>query len=172
MKVIININASFNIPNIEAKINNPTNHLVITALINVKYQKAIREKINMNLDINLPQSISIEYIDLSIVLGNLLDNAIEACLKAGSESPVIELRMYIKANYLIIKAENTKSGEVAFNKQSMQYKYTTKADKENHGFGLNNIQRVVDQYKGLLNLEDTGDVFKVHIAIPLKSDTN
>jgi len=149
-----------------------TNHPVITALINVKYQKAGREKISMNVDINLPQSISIEYIDLSIVLGNLLDNAIEACLKSGSESPVIELRMYIKRNYLIIKAENSKTDKVIFNKELKHKKYTTKEDKDNHGFGLNNIQRVIDQYKGILNLEDTGHIFKVHIAIPLESDTN
>jgi len=149
-----------------------TNHPVITALINVKYQKATREKIHMKLDINLPENLSIESIDLSVVLGNLLDNAIEACLKSESESPVIELKMYIKRNYLIIKAENSKTDKVIFNKELKHKKYTTKEDKDNHGFGLNNIQRVIDQYKGILNLEDTGHIFKVHIAIPLESDTN
>lgn len=131
----------------------------------------MREKININFDINLPKSLPIEYVDLSIVLGNLLDNAIESCMKSGNKAPKIQLKMYMKGNYLIIKEENSKASEIVFKEEVFPQKYTTKEDKENHGFGLQNIQRVVNQYDGILKLVDHGDIFKVHIALPLKGDT-
>ncbi|WP_176431605.1 sensor histidine kinase [Anaerovirgula multivorans] len=148
-----------------------TKHPVIIALINIKYQKAIKQKINIDFDINLPEKLFVEYVDLSIILGNLLDNAIEACIKSGNETPKIELKMHKKANYLVIKEENSKSKEIVFKKEDILQKYTTKEDKENHGFGLQNIQRVVEQYEGILKLEDDGNIFKVHIALPQKGST-
>lgn len=145
-------------------------HPVITALINVKRDKILREKIKMNLDIKLPKNLSYDYIDLSVIIGNLLDNAIEACLKPDIEHPFIDFKMHIKGNYLVIEVSNSKSSEVSVKSNSIGGRFTTKEDKENHGFGLNNIQRIVTRYEGLLKIEDKDSTFNVHIALPFKKD--
>ncbi len=148
-----------------------TNHPVITALINVKYQKAVREKIKMFLKIDLPDDIPLEYIDLSIILGNVLDNAIEACSKSRAERPFVEFSMVIKDDHLIIKESNSKSTDISVDPKLVTTRFTTKKDKGSHGYGLQNIQRVVEQYNGILQLEDNGDVFNLYIALPMKGDT-
>ncbi|WIV11587.1 sensor histidine kinase [Proteiniborus sp. MB09-C3] len=145
-------------------------HPVITALINMKRDKILREKINMNLDIQLPQNLSFNYIDLSIVIGNLLDNAIEACLNPSVNEPLINLRIFTKGYYLVIEVSNSKSNMVSTESESLGNRFTTKEDKENHGFGLSNIKRIVNQYEGLLKIEDKENIFAVHIALPLERD--
>lgn len=145
-------------------------HPVITALINMKRDKILREKIKMNLDVQLPQNLSFDYIDLSIVIGNLLDNAIEACLNPCIKDPFIDLKILAKVNYLVIEISNSKSSTVSAKSDSLGHRFTTKEDKESHGFGLSNIKRIVSQYEGILKLEDKENTFEVHLALPLGKD--
>lgn len=145
-------------------------HPVITALINMKRDKILREKIKMNLDVQLPQNLSFDYIDLSIVIGNLLDNAVEACLNPCIKDPFIDLKIHTKANYLVIEISNSKSSTVSAKSNSLGHRFTTEEDKESHGFGLSNIKRIVAQYEGILKFEDKENTFEVNIALPLEKD--
>lgn len=147
-------------------------HPVITALINVKRDKILREKINMSLDVQLPQNLSFDYIDISIVIGNLLDNAIEACLNPCVKEPFIDFRILTKESYLIIEISNSKSSTVRVESDFSEHGFTTKEDKENHGFGLSNIKRIVTQYEGFLKIEDKENTFDVRIALPLEKEFN
>ncbi|MGV8145691.1 MAG: sensor histidine kinase [Alkaliphilus sp.] len=147
-----------------------TNHPVITAIINIKRQRAISEKVDMEIFTELPEKISVDYIDLSIILGNLLDNALEACKGVQEEERVIELFMIIRGKYLIIKVANSKTNEVKLDEINILGRFTTKKDSENHGFGLNNIKQVVNQYNGIIKIEDEGNNFKVDIALLLGED--
>ncbi len=52
----------------------------------------------------------------------------------------------------------------------MQGRFTTKEDFANHGYGLNNIRQVVNQYNGTMMIEDEGNNFKVDIALLLDKD--
>lgn len=145
-----------------------TGHPVITALINMKRDRILREKIMLNLDVQLPEKISFDYIDLSIIIGNLLDNAIEACLNPSVKESFIDLKILTKVNYLVIEISNTKSNTVSIAPDSLGHRFTTKEDKESHGFGLSNIKRIVEQYGGILKLEDKENIFDVYIALPLE----
>ena len=147
-----------------------TNHPIITSLLNIKKYKANQEKINMITNINLPNDLPIDFVDLSIVLGNLFDNAIEACSLIKEGEKVIELSMYIKDNYLIIKIVNSKCDSIKSEVSKLSTGYTSKKDKENHGIGLNNVKNVVDHYNGLMDLEDDGNMFKVNIALSIEKD--
>ncbi|SCY50626.1 sensor histidine kinase [Alkaliphilus peptidifermentans] len=144
------------------------NHPVITALINVKKQKASKEGIEMDLDIELPEELSFDYIDISIILGNLLDNAIEASRK--TECKEIDVRLYLKGNYMIINIMNTKSEATIYQESDNDTRYTSKEDSDNHGFGLMNVKQVVYRYKGIIKIEDKGELFEVNIALPLMND--
>ncbi|KAB3534130.1 GHKL domain-containing protein [Alkaliphilus pronyensis] len=144
------------------------NHPVITALVNVKKQKSSSEGITMDLDIELPQELSFDYIDLSIILGNLLDNAIEAGKEADEKE--IDVRLYTKGNYMIINIVNTKSQVNIYQENDGSNRFTSKKDSDNHGFGLLNVKQVVYRYKGIIRIEDKGDLFEVNIALPLGDD--
>ncbi|WP_352418347.1 GHKL domain-containing protein [Proteiniborus sp.] len=143
-------------------------HPVITALINMKNDKMLRERIKLNLDVELPQNLSLDYIDLSIIIGNLLDNAVESCLNSGINEPFIELIIHTKGNYLVIETSNSKSNTVSIELDSLGHRFTTKKDKDNHGFGLSNIRRIVNQYEGILKIEDKETTFCVRIALSLE----
>ncbi|MCD5411099.1 MAG: GHKL domain-containing protein [Clostridiales bacterium] len=147
-----------------------TNHPVITAIINIKRQRAISKKIDLEIFTELPEKISIDYIDLSIILGNLLDNALEACEKVQEEERAIELFMNVRGRYLIIKIANSKTDETECREKNILGRFTTKKDFVNHAYGLNNIKQVVDQYNGTMTIEDEGDNFKVDIALLLDED--
>lgn len=140
---------------------------VLTALLNTKLMVAQREKVYMEAEVNLPEEMGIESIDLSIIMGNLLDNALEACKKVDNEHKYIEIDMGIKSSNLIIKICNSKSNDVKVDFSNANGSFTSKEDASNHGFGLNNIRQAVDKYHGIVKFEDNGEFFIANIAIPV-----
>ena len=143
-----------------------TDHPVITSLITMKKNKAFEKNIHMVLHIDLLEELPCDFVDLSIIIGNLLDNAIEACELIKDETKrKIELSIYIKDEYLIIEIVNTKNETTEMEMKNIYRRFTTKVDHENHGYGLSNIKYVVEQYDGTMNIEDLGRQFRVDISL-------
>lgn len=143
-------------------------HPVVGAVLNMKKEKAARNKIDFIVDVDLPSKLPFDFVDLSTILGNLLDNAIEACEKVSDIHTKIDIKMYIKNMHMIIKIENSKSDKIYLrNNEEVGY-VTTKSDKENHGIGLKNVSKAVNKYKGFINIQDKGKEFLVDIALPIK----
>ncbi len=141
---------------------NPT----VTALLNMKLIKARVENINFETIVDLPENIGLDVLDISIILGNLVDNAIEACTQV--QDRYIDLLIYQKGTYLIIKIENSKRNDIKVDLSSLKEKFTTKEqDKGDHGFGLYNISQIVNKYDGMFEIEDNIDTFNVNITIPI-----
>lgn len=139
------------------RIDNP----FISALINYKLTIAEEKKIKIVTDIIIPKLIPFEAIDISIILGNAIDNAIEAC--ENCEQKFISIQMYMEKQHLFIRVEN--AFETALEPiQNENYK-STKVDVENHGFGLSNIRFAVEKYSGLMQTERTEDKFILNIAL-------
>lgn len=131
---------------------------IIASILNFKLAIAKSKNINLEVDVKIPKELSIDSTDISIILGNALDNAIEACEQCEEKN--ITVKMYIQSDHLIIKICNSKSTDLI--NPSLG---TTKADKENHGFGIENIRYVVEKYDGLLKIEDLGEKFLINIAL-------
>lgn len=140
---------------------------VLTAILNTKSTAAQRDKINMDTAIELPENIKIEPIDLSIIVSNLLDNALEACKSEDVENKHIMLDMRIRSNNLIIKVSNSKSSQIVVNTNAIDAGFTSKPDSANHGFGLSNIKHAVNKYGGIVKFEDKGSSFTANIALPI-----
>ena len=100
-------------------------------------------------------------------MGNVLDNAIEACIKLPSSSErFININGGLSANFLLIRVENSCADGVPF---SNGLPHTKKADTFLHGFGLRNIQQVLNRYNGNLTIaaeEDGRFVSTMLIPIP------
>lgn len=88
-----------------------TDNIVVDSLINAKYAIALKEKIKFNVDIHIPMQLPFYSADLSILLGNILDNAIEASLQVTEDNRYIKLFMKFEMNVLIITVVNAYNGK-------------------------------------------------------------
>lgn len=144
------------------EVNNIVNieNSTILAILNNNLTVAKEKDIEVDLNIDIPKELKVNSMDISIILGNSLSNAIEAC--ENLKKKYIKLYMYMKGEYLIIKIKNSKKEDVFIDENSYE---TTKIDKENHGFGLKNIKYIVDKYDGLLKIEQSKEEFILNIAM-------
>jgi len=138
---------------------------VIRAMLNYKLSAAQEQGIDLNINIDIPPELTLNEFDLTIILGNLLDNALKASRKVEKEERYINLRLNYKPNYLVISVKNPTIGEVDLEEKR------TAADSQSghsHGFGLNNIEHLVQKHDGFLKIEQGDNTFIVNIALLVK----
>lgn len=91
--------------------------------------------------------LNMDSFDLSIIINNALDNALEACRRQKEGRKTIELNAYRRENMFFIIVKNSFDGVLARNKSDGRL-LTTKPDPENHGMGLRNIEVCAEKYYG------------------------
>ena len=106
---------------------------------------------------------SITEVDVCLIVGNLMDNAIEACMKIQEGERFIRVYMDILKGQLYIYIMNA----IGDNPQKAGGIYTSTKNQEHHGFGLKRIDRVVDKYHGYLERQHEEGVFATEIMLPL-----
>lgn len=119
-----------------------TGNIALDAILSTKQAIAVHKGIQFDAHIRIGEQLTIDPVDLSVIFGNALDNAIEACdrLTAGEKRIVFELRQ--QDNTLFCQLANT-----APPRQSEALS-TSKSDKENHGHGFANLTASVKKYDG------------------------
>jgi histidine kinase-, DNA gyrase B-, and HSP90-like ATPase len=128
-----------------------TGNGIVDAIVNTKQNLAEEKGIVFLVNAIVPQNCKIEDTDLACILGNLIDNAIEA--SATQEEKRIEVIIKEMKNLLIIKVINTFQGDLPFNMS------TTKSNSIFHGIGIKNIQGIVEKYNGSYEIDKKdGDV--------------
>lgn len=132
---------------------------ILNSLIKVKMSKAKEKEIAMNVKTFVPKKMSIESGDMGVLYGNLIDNAIEACMKVQDRERFVDVETKFQDGKLLIVIRNSKSSEL-----NLELK-TTKEDKRMHGRGIRTVRRVAEQYGGNLLLEDEGDTFKASLLL-------
>jgi len=139
-----------------------TGNIMVDAILNSKISLAQNKKIEVNATAIVPKELPVSEIDLCVIIGNLLDNAMEACLKLDEKSRVI--RVYIdKFNeYLYISVSNTMSGKIDKGAGYLSSK------GENHGFGLVRIDKIAKKYSGHINRQNEEGVFATEVMLPLR----
>lgn len=131
------------------------------ALLCRKKQICLELNIELVLDINkIPDIISEK--EMVSLLGNLIDNAIEAASKCDDRR--ITISSHVVKGQWIIKVANSKLPQLHPLDNGMT---TTKADHINHGIGNRIIKRIVNTNKGVLREHDSGDMFEVFITMPV-----
>ena len=145
---------------VEAKQFVNTGNIIFDGVLNYKLQKAEQEKIHMDLDVLIPTDIEIEPCDITIILGNLLDNSIEAT--KGKSDSWIRVKILYRLKRLNIIVTNTYSNELVYQGDFYQ---TSKQDKKKHGYGMRNIKEVVDRYDGIMDTNADNGVFTVTVSL-------
>lgn len=139
---------------------------ILASILNVKLLRAMDEGIKVDTHIEVPKEIGFENINISRIIGNIMDNAIEACEQTPQK--YIDISLHIKNNNLIIKLVNSKSNQVANQIGEDGTYHTTKTtDPENHGFGLSNIKQIVQKNRGIVKMDECDEKFEISIAIPV-----
>ncbi|MBT2290107.1 sensor histidine kinase [Paenibacillus albidus] len=138
-----------------------TGHLVIDALVtntlNIGQANGIR--IDTKLNLYSPE-ISIDRYDLCVVLGNMLDNAIEASKHVKiAEDRYVVIKIFSHESALFIHIHNHMENEVA-------HLRSQKPNPENHGIGLTNIARLCDKYGGHMTIETKQKTFHNMVMLP------
>lgn len=142
-----------------------TGNVMVDAILNSKISLAASKKINIKAKAVVPKKLSISEIDLCIIIGNLLDNALESCIKMPNEDDRF-IRVYIDIlkNQLYISVSNSVGGNVKKNGDT----YLSTKNKEGHGFGLMRVDNIAKKYRGFINRQNEEGVFATEIMLPLQ----
>lgn len=125
-----------------------TGNIIVDSILNYKLSEINQNDIELKKEILIPKKLKIENVDLTIILGNLIDNAIEALKKEEKKRKLFIKIKYADSN-LMLEMKNTCS----VNDVCLKNIKTTKRDKENHGLGIKNVKEVVKKYDGNLDLQ-------------------
>ncbi len=120
-----------------------TGNDTVDSLLNYKIQKA-NEVLNVvETKISIPEQLCLRSFDLNVLLGNLLDNAIDASMQ--TEDKKLKITIRLDRGILFLNIYNS-CQRIADGKSD--FSDTTKEDKVNHGIGLKNVRRIVEKYHG------------------------
>ena len=130
----------------------------IDCLLNYKLRNIEKMNIKLETKFVLPHELFINVFDINIVLGNLIDNALEA-LKQCDERELI-VRLTYSKGVMFITIKNSFSGNIKIDSNNQKL-FTTKNDLKNHGLGLQSVQYTIDKYYGTMEIETTEKMFIV-----------
>lgn len=144
---------------VSAKIIADTGNYTLDSILNYEYERAKTYDIEIEYDCEIPKELELSPKDMSIILMNLLDNAIEAVRK--EEEKKITCKIVYRKPQLLIRVTNPCTGETG------TLGKTTKKNAVEHGYGLKNVEKVTDQYLGTMKVERKKDEFDVKIGLNL-----
>ncbi len=140
-----------------------TGNIAIDALLSQKRKLAEEKNISWECDMKIMPECPVDTYDLCVLLGNALDNAIEACERMPNEEARF-LMMYaktVKKCFLLEIRNSTDTWDIR------ELEYSRKRKQEEHGLGFLNIKDVVHQYQGTMNVEIKDNIFHLSILIPM-----
>ena len=127
-----------------------TGDTAIDCLINSKLALAGQNRIETRVNIECPRNTDIRSMDLTTILGNLLDNALEAAENAPPDRRLLRLTIRRIGEMLVIKVENGYGTPPVRAGEGLQ---TAKADKTLHGWGLKSVASAAERYEGTVTTD-------------------
>ena len=137
----------------------------IDSLVNLMLERAKKELGSVRCHVCVPQELDLSAFDWNIILGNLMDNAIDASKR--SEDKLLQLRIHYRKGMLFIDIKNSYNGELL--KAEGRYLSTKDYDRTDesqvHGLGIRNVRRIVEKYNGSMEISDEDTIFEVRILM-------
>ena len=138
----------------------------IDSILNYKLGQAEAAGARLELDVKLPEGFTADAFDLNVILGNLLDNAVEALAKSQEKLLFFSLR--VDRGVFFLNIINSYDGVTLQTQGRDGPVYRSRKGGANHGLGLSIVQRIVEQYHGQLRIDSTKSVFKVETILYLE----
>ena len=136
----------------------------VDALITSKVQTMEEHGIKFSHSIYISTENTLDVFDLCVLLGNLLDNAIEANQKVEIKDRYISLNIIQQFDFLSINIRNAVNENVKIDKTGIA---TTKKNKELHGFGLQSVKEIVNKYNGNYTFRQQQNNFETIIMVSM-----
>ena len=143
-----------------------TGNTVVNSLLNIKSARAAQSGTEITFAGMIPEE-GVAPKDMCVCVGNLIDNAIEACEKTGADHQTIAFTAAAKAGMLILRIVNPTPAEPALKNGALPA--TTKANRRAHGIGLRNVRDLAKKYNGKLELSAENGLFTAELFLELQS---
>ncbi len=137
-------------------------NLMADAILNSKLTLAEQKGVRVNCKAILPEALAIEDVDLCVLLGNLLDNALEACDAISAEERFLRIYMVVNGEQLYISIQNSAKEDLNF-----EERHYISTKRGNHGLGMKRVKALADKYDGYLTLANEPGIFAVELTLPL-----
>ena len=139
-----------------------TGNIGVDAILNSKISLAIDNGIPVDYKATVPEKTTVTDIDLCVLLGNLIDNAVEACCEVPKDEQFIRLYIGQFKKQLYISVSNATNETV----RKLDEEYISHK-RGNHGHGLKRINLIVEKYEGYINRKNEAGVFVTEVMLPL-----
>lgn len=140
-----------------------TGNVMVDAILNSKLNLISSHGISVNAKATVPENLSASPLDLCVIIGNLMDNALEACLRMeDAEKRFIRLYMGTHKGQFYISVTNSTA---ALRRKGRSYLSTKHG--QDHGFGLMRIDRIAARCGGTVNRQSEEGVFATEILLPI-----
>lgn len=136
---------------------------VVNAVLTVKEEQMSRYGIRLEARIDIPKELPFEKTDICALFSNALDNAGEACRRLPETEREVSVKSRAQKGLFCLEVTNPTVGA-----QKNLLLQTSKADKENHGFGLRSMKEVVERNRGAMEIRVEGERFEVFLYMPLE----
>lgn len=143
---------------VQTEAKNFTRNIEINALLSAKYTEAAEQQIPCEFYVNIPERLKLASGEIGILIGNALDNAIEACAQCEAGRRKIELTLNYYNGCMIIVITNP-------TKERVKSLVTKKENAREHGFGVVSIENIVKKYQGNINHKCLEDNFSLEITL-------
>ena len=143
-----------------------TGNVVVDGLLNYKLGILKQADVEVRTELEIPKQVFINTKDLTILLGNLLDNMIDALIPMQTNK-ICSVRMKYSKNRLLMHFANTYEKEVIHENGRI---VSGKSDAKEHGIGLTSMQEVVNKYHGYMDVHHENNIFSVNIILILPEE--
>lgn len=127
---------------------------VVSVIMNEYLEITEDADIPFDYDVSVPQKLGISAVDLYVLLGNTLENAVEACGSVSVEERYIRIQMRTYRSILFYQIENPYAKE-----------YSQRNRGKNHGYGLQNVRKCVEKYNGHMSISQDGNKFVLSMRL-------
>lgn len=140
---------------------NYSDNPIVNAVLYSKQKRCEDLNIHFEADIGISGD-KMSDIDTVGLLGNLLDNAIEAAEKVETGERYVRIKAITRGDVWSIRVENAKPEKLSPKKRKFK---TTKMDKENHGLGIGIIRKIVKKYEGIIEVTEDAGNYRVTVTM-------
>nr|WP_308626817.1 GHKL domain-containing protein [uncultured Eisenbergiella sp.] len=134
-------------------------NLDIDSVLNYMISKAKKRLKEVNVKVNIPSSI-VAYFNINVIIGNLLENAIEAA--ENTENKILNIDIHYKQGVLYLDISNSYPNKVVIRENKF---LTSKADSQKHGIGLMNVKKMVEEHNGVIHFLHDENLFRVKLMM-------
>ncbi|MEN8905792.1 MAG: ATP-binding protein [Clostridiales bacterium] len=138
-------------------------NIIIDSIINYKEQVAKKYQIPFSYELDIPSNLKLDTKIISVIMGNSLDNALEACQKFENSDCYININIQYLNESLYVRIENPYIKKI--HKNFRGDISTIKSNKKIHGIGLKNIKKTLEEINGILDISYENNLFQIEFVL-------